>query len=172
MKIRSLFGVLAAGWAASILFAAASCAQLPPAASYAMAPAPGQARIWFYRELAPYSSQGEPYIRLNGAPVGVSQPGGAFYRDVPPGHYHITADSYLDDPSQDRDVNLVAGQEIYAKIVSSDYCVQGGGGRKGGGGYGRDTFYVWLYPAEAARPAIAQSAFYGGGAVAPGRPPG
>src|SRR5579864_612049 len=98
MTIRSLLGGLAGAWTGSVLLAAASCAQAPPAASYAIPPVPAQARIWFYRDLSVYSSLAEPYIRLNGAPVGVSQPGGAFYRDVPPGHYHISADSYLDDP--------------------------------------------------------------------------
>jgi hypothetical protein len=166
MTIRSLLGVLAAAWTGSVLLAAASCAQMPPAAS-------GQARIWFYRDLSPYSSLAEPYIRLNGAAVGVSQPGGAFYRDVPPGHYHISADSYLDDPNQDRDVDLAPGQEIYAKILPSDHWIEGGGGggQGGGGGYHRETFYVWLYPAEAARPVIAQSAFYGEGTLTAAAPP-
>jgi len=172
MTVRSQLGVLAGAWAASVLFAAASGAQMPPAASYAISPVPVQARIWFYRDLSIYSSLAETYVRLNGAPVGVSQPGGAFYRDVPPGHYHISADSYLDDPDQDRDVDLVPGQEVYAKILPSDPWIEGGGGgSRGGGGYHRETFYVWLYPAEAARPAIAQSSFHGGGALTAARPP-
>jgi hypothetical protein len=174
MTIRSLSGVLAGAWTASVLFAAASCAQMPPAASRAVSPVPGQARIWFYRDMSIYSSLAEPYIRLNGAAVGVSQPGGAFYRDVPPGHYHISADSYLDDPDQDRDVDLAPGQEIYAKILPSDHWIEGGGGGGnggGGGGYHREKIYVWLYSAEAARPAIAQSSLYGGGALAAAMPP-
>jgi len=42
----------------------------------------------------------------------------------------------------------------------------GGGGDEGGGGggdYNRDTFYVWLIPAEVARGDVSRSAFYGGG---------
>jgi hypothetical protein len=173
MTIRSLLAMLAASFAGSVLFAAASSAQIPPAASYRVSPAPGQARIWFYRDLTIYSSLAVPYIRLNGAVVGVSQPGGSFYRDVLPGQYHISADSYLDDPEQARDVVLAPGQEIYAKILPSDHWIEGGGGggRGGGGsGYHRETLYVWLYPAEVARPIIAHSAFYGGGALG-GRPP-
>src|SRR5204862_2972188 len=49
-------------------------------------PPPGMARIWWYREMQPYSSLATPYVRINGAIAGVSQPGGAFYNDVPPGH--------------------------------------------------------------------------------------
>ncbi len=66
-----------------------------------------------------------PVVRLNGVAVGASYPGGAFYRDVPPGHYHLSADSYLDDPEQDRDVDLAPGQEIYAKILPSDHWIEG-----------------------------------------------
>jgi hypothetical protein len=163
MTSRSLLGVLAAAGAGSLLFTAASCAQMPPpVASVIPLVPPGQARIWFYRDLSVYSSMATPYVRLNGAAVGVSQPGGAFYRDVPPGHYHISADSFLDDPHQDRDVDLAPGQEIYAKILSEDHWIEGGGGggdMGGGSSYRRDTFDVRLYPPETARPAIAQSSF-------------
>jgi hypothetical protein len=78
--------------------------------------------------------------------VGVSQAGGAFYLDVPPGHCNISADSYLADPNQTRDVDLVPGQKIYAKVLPSDPWIEGGGGDNRGGGYLRNTFYVWLYP--------------------------
>jgi hypothetical protein len=176
MTIRPLFQLLAAALVASLVPAAASHAQTPPTAPAAIAPIPaGEARIWFYRDLAPYESLAETWVRLNGAAVGVSQAGGSFYRDVPPGHYHISADSYLDDVNQTRDVDLVAGQEIYAKVLPSDPWIQGGGGGGGrgggGGGYRRDTFFVWLYPAETARPVIAQSWFYGGGTLTATRPP-
>lgn len=174
MSINLLFRLLAPASAGSVLWISASCAQMPPATASALPTVtPNQARIWFYRDLAPYSSLATSVVRLNGAAVGASYPGGAFYRDVPPGHYHLSADSYLDDPSQDRDVDLAPGQEIYAKVLPSDHWIEGGGGggKGGGGGYHRETFYVWLYPAEAARPAIAQSSFYGGGALAAAMPP-
>jgi hypothetical protein len=174
MSADLLFRLLAPVCAGGALLATASWAQIPPPAASAMPPvSPGQARIWFYRDLAPYSSLATPYVRLNGAAVGVSQPGAAFYGDVPPGHYHLSADSYLDAPDQDRDVDLASGQEVYAKILPGDHWIEGGGGGGkggGGGGYHRETFYVWLYPAEVARPIIAHSAFYGGGALG-GRPP-
>jgi hypothetical protein len=175
MSINLLFRLLVPASAGSVLWISASWAQMPPAAASAIPPiSPGHARIWFYRDLAPYSSMATPYVRLNGAAVGVSQPGGAFYGDVPPGHYHLSADSYLDAPEQDRDVDLAPGQEAYAKILPEDHWIEGGGGgggEGGGGGYHRETFYVWLYPAEAARPAIAHSSFYGGGAVVAAMPP-
>ena len=157
--------VLPAG-AALLLFATSGYAQLPPT------PSAGMARVWFYRDMAPYSSLATPFVRLNGVVAGVSQPGGASYRDVPPGHYHISVDSYGVDFGQTKDVDLAPGAEIYAKVVSNDHWIEGGGGgRGGGGGYHRDTFYVWLYPAEQARPVIAQSWFYGGGTLTAQVPP-
>jgi hypothetical protein len=175
MTIHPLFRSLALAWLASALFAAGSYAQTPTAAPVAHTPIPGgDARVWFYRDLAPYENLAETFVRLNGAAVGVSQAGGAFYVDVPPGHYNISADSYLAAPEQTSNVDLVAGQEVYAKVLPSDPWIEGGGGggNRGGGGYRRNTFYVWLYPPEAARPAIAQSPFYGSGTLTAARPPG
>jgi hypothetical protein len=134
-------------------------------------PPPGMARIWWYRALEPYSSLATPYVRLNGAIAGVSQPGGAFYVDVPPGHYHMSADTVGVDFGQTKDVDLMPGMQIFAKIVSNDNWISGGGGGRGGGGggYRRDTFYVWLYPVEQAWPVIAQGYFYGGGPLYAGQ---
>ena len=139
-----------------LLVAMAGCAQPPPAAPYLATPvAPGMARIWFYRDMNPNDILATPYVRLNGVVAGVSEPGGAFYRDVPPGRYRISADSYYDDLHLDRDVDVAPGAEVYARVVPLENTVQGGGVT--GGGYRRNNYYVWLYPPEAARPAIAHS---------------
>jgi len=152
--------------AAILLLATAACQQLPTTASVAIPSIPaGEARVWFYRSLDIYDSLNTPYIRMNDAIVAISQPGGASYRDVPAGQYHIKVDSFLDDPRQDQNVSLVPGQELYVKIVPLRDWIQGGGGGDpggGGGSYGRDTFYVWLIPPETARADVARSAFYGG----------
>jgi len=147
--------------------AGAACAQLPSTASVAVPPIPaGEARVWFYRSGNPYDGVGTPYLRMNEAIVGISEPGGASYRDVPAGPYHITVDSYGKDFNQDKNVQLAAGQELYVKIVSLRAWITGGGGGgdgAGGSDYDRDTFYVWLIPREIARADVARSAFYGGG---------
>jgi hypothetical protein len=144
---------------------AAACSQLPPTASVTVPPIPpGEARVWFYRNGGPYDGVGTPYLRMNEAIVGISEPNGASYRDVPAGPYHITVDSYGKDFNQDKNVQLAAGQELYVKIVSLRSWIGGGGGAENGSGdFGRDTFYVWLIPAEVARSDVARSAFYGGG---------
>jgi len=171
MTIRPLLRLLMPAWAGSVLLTAASCAQPPSTASYPTPPVPAkEARVWFYRDLAPYEKLATPYVRLNSAVAGVSQPGGAFYRDVPPGHYHISADSYGVDSNQTQDVDLAPGAEIFAKVIVLDNLIQGGGGGRSSG-YRRDTFYVWLYPPDAARAAIAQSWFYGNGTLTAALPP-
>jgi len=120
------------------------------------------ARIWFYRDLNPNETLATPYIRLNGAAAGVSEPGGAFYRDVAPGRYHISVDSYVEDRHNDADVALAPGAEAYAKVLPLDDIVQGGGGAVGGG-YRRNTYVVWIYPPDLARPIVARSYFTAGG---------
>jgi hypothetical protein len=146
-----------------LLLATAGCAQPPAAAPFLATPvAPSMARIWFYRDLNPNDILATPYIRLNGAVAGVSEPGGAFYRDVAPGRYHISVDSYYQDLHNDADVALVPGTEVYAKVLPMDTFVMGGGGSTGGG-YRRPNYVVWLYPPETGRTAVARSYFTAGG---------
>jgi len=156
---------------AAVLFLAPPLYAQPVAsATVSNVPPPGMARIWWYRALEPYSSLATPYVRLNGAIAGVSQQGGAFYVDVPSGHYHLSVDTVGVDFGQTKDVDLAPGMQLFAKVVSNDnWITGGGGGRGGGGGYRRDTFYVWLYPVEQAWPVIAQSYFYGGGPLYAGQ---
>jgi hypothetical protein len=111
-----------------LLLATAACAQLPSTASVTIPPIPrGEARVWFYRQVDIYDSLNTPYIRMNEKIVAISEPGGASYRDVPAGQYHITVDSYGKDFNQDKDVALVPGQELYVKIVSLRDWIAGGG---------------------------------------------
>jgi len=152
--------------AAVLLLAATACVQSPPPiASVAIPPIPaGNARVWFYRPIDAYDSMATPYIRMNDAIVATSMPNGASYRDVPAGPYHITVDSYGKDFNQDKNVQLAAGQELFVEIVSlRSWVPTGSGGDESGGGgdFGRNTFYVWLIPADKARDEVARSAFYG-----------
>jgi len=143
--------------ATAFLSIATSCAQLPPTSAVAIPPIPsGAARIWFYRDYEPYETLARPYVRLNEQIVGISEPGGAFYRDVPPARYSITVDTAGRDVNQFAEIDLAAGQQAYAKVLSlrswlADDCLAWGG---------CDTFYVRLMRAEAARPAIDRSPFY------------
>src|SRR5438067_58098 len=114
MKFQSLFKRLLPAVAGMTLLGTGTGADAayPPAAQYVSSAAPAnQARIWFYRVANPYDSTGTPYVRLNGAVVGVSQPGTAFFVDVPPGHYHLSADSFGEDYNQTRDIDIGPGCE-------------------------------------------------------------
>jgi hypothetical protein len=148
-----------------LLFAAAGCVQLPPVGSVAIPPIPqSQARVWFYRDANVYDSLERPFVRLNGGVVGLSEPGGAFYRDVTPGNYHVSVDSYLPPFNSTRDVYLASGQQMYFKVLPERYICGGGGDSSGGGGdCMRANFYVWTIPPEIAQTAMARSQFYPGG---------
>ena len=140
-------------WASGLLLIAAGCAEPPATAQVAVAVPPvpaGQARIWFYRDWLPSESLNLANIDVNGGYYGSVANGSAFYRDVPPGHYHIAPVSYNRDFNQDRNVDLAPGQQVYVKILSSQSwdgacrnCV-------------RDTFYAWLIPQEVAQAEIAR----------------
>jgi hypothetical protein len=101
-----------------------------------------------------------PGIRLNDTVVGELEPRGAFYRDTAPGHYHVAVDSYVPDPNAARDVNLIAGQQVYFKILSENNSFSGGG-ISNDTGSSRATFHVWLIPAAVAQRDVAGSPFYG-----------
>lgn len=146
--------------ATSLLLALASCSQLPPTSSAVIPPiGAGAARIWLYRNDGPYDSHDRPYLRLNGQVAGIVETNGALYRDVPPGHYAVTVDSYgVPYPNQFAEFDLAAGQEAFIKVLSMR--------ERAGGGEAialRALFFTQLLPAEAARAAIATTPFYGAG---------
>ena len=157
-------GAAARQWrrgAMTLLLLLAGCSQLPPTSSVMVAPVPaGESRIWLYRNEGTYESHETPYFRLNGQPVGISEPNAALYRDVPPGHYTVSVDSYgVPYPNQFANFDIHGGQEIFIKVVSMHERVGGGGDS----GFGlRAIFYTWLIPADAARPEISGIPFYGG----------
>lgn len=146
---------------AGMLLATAACSEQPVTASVAVPAIPaGEARVWFYRDDGPYESQVRPYLRVNDTVVGEMAPRGAFYQDMAPGHYHIAVDSYMRDANTSRDVNLVAGQQLYFKIVSLQ-GFYGGGGQSGDSDYSRPLFNIWLMPPMVAQAHVARSPFDG-----------
>ena len=148
------------GAALACFLATTNCAQLPPTSSVAIPSIPsGSARVWFYPGYERYETLARPYVRLSEQVAGISEPCGAFYRDVAPAHYSITVDSARRDVNQLADVDLAAGQETDTKILSlrswlAEDCMTWGG---------CDTFYVRLMPAEAAHADISRHLLYGGG---------
>jgi len=99
-------------WISGLMLIAAGCADpstMPKAPSAAPPVPAGQARIWFFRDWEPSESLNLANIDVNGSYFGSVANGGAFYRDVSPGHYHITPQSYGQDFNQDQDVDLAPG---------------------------------------------------------------
>ena len=137
---------------------------VPTAGRTAPVPA-GEARIWVYREYLPYESLATPYVRFNGAIIGVSQPGAVFYRDVPPGTYAVTVDSIGTDINQFTTVTVAPRQQVFVKVLVSNSWDSGGGGgdRGGAGGWARPTFYTWQIQPQAAAAEISTMPLYNGG---------
>jgi hypothetical protein len=156
---------LSLGAATAVLLAAIiGCAQLgPTAAPIATAPIPpipaGDARIWVYRTYEPYANHWLPAVYANGATIGWAQLGGAFYRDLAPGHYHITAETWGVDLNQSSDLDLAAGQQAYIRIVSAPNWFAIPNSRNA---YARPTYYAWSILPQVAVAQIAPLAFNGG----------
>jgi hypothetical protein len=89
-------------------------------------PAPAAGRIWIYRIFDPSMTLDTPYVRINGAIVAVSRPGSAFYRDLPPGNYRITADSLGSAPGQFASLTLAAGQTVFVKVDADNWWAGAG----------------------------------------------
>lgn len=103
------------------LFAVAAEAQQMPAL------ASGYARIWILRQYEPSDSLRTPVMYINDAPIGASQPGTIFYRDLPAGAYRVTVDSCTKDVNQDANLNLAPGIHVYLEIQSLSSSVRAWG---------------------------------------------
>jgi hypothetical protein len=145
---------------AILLAAITGCAHPTPTAAAAIPPIPaGEARIWVYRTYEPYADHWLPAVYANGGTIGWAQLGGAFYRDVAPGHYHMTVWSLGVDFNQSSDLDLATGQQAYIRIVSLPSWEESGFRRT----YQRPTYYAWLIPPQVAAAEIAPLDFQGGG---------
>jgi uncharacterized protein DUF2846 len=118
-------------------------------------PAPGLARIYFYRDWEPYESMSRPFIYLNDAPAQISEPGGISFRDLAPGEYHISVDSQGTYPHQFKMLALRAGDIRYVKIESLRDWFRGPF-------WYRDTFVVALIPERQAKGEIADKRYVPG----------
>lgn len=150
------------------LLGVAGCAPAgPPFASVAIAPVPpGMARVYLYRWLEPYESVAETTAYFNGQPVGITETGSVLYRDVAPGQYTITVDSWGSYPNQFKTVTMRAGKSAYARIESLKSwapCGSGEGAAGGGGSEGCwDTFVVQIVDPAVARDEIRDLRFVSG----------
>lgn len=138
------------GLAGGLALAVSGCATPLPAPTPLAA---DHARIWFYRAWEPSESLNLADIDVNGGYFGSVANGGVFYRDVPPGRYHIAPASFVPNANQDRNVELAPGQQVYVKILS---LVSWGSDDSAGRNIERDAFYAWVIPPEVALTEIAR----------------
>ena len=108
-------------WAARAIF----CALLPVVTGCATGPgydsmhaaepavAASQGRFYFYRDPSFEGWAIQPAIKIDGAKVGDSVPGGYFYVDEPPGTYKITATTEKEEAVN---VTIAAGQSRYIRF--------------------------------------------------------
>src|ERR1700759_4855549 len=131
-----------------LMLSATACA-IPPAPQVT-APPPGQARIWFYRVWDPSESLNAANIDVNGVYVGSVEPGGAFYRDVAPGTYHIAPQNRYLDFGQNTNVAIVSGQQVFIKVLDLSSWANA---VSGGQFYvRRDAWYARIVPPQYALP--------------------
>ena len=111
-------------------------------------------RFFFYRDYEPYESLGRPYVTMNGEVAGISEPGGVFYRDFPPGTFLIAVRNNTFYPDQDKTVTAAAGQTFYVKVASIL------GYNSGNSSYDPDTFAVSIVDPRDGQREIASKRYF------------
>jgi hypothetical protein len=81
---------------------------------------PGQARVWFLRQLLPGSIMTPPTVYVNGATIARSAEGTAFYRDFSPGHYKFTVENCLPQEDKTGQTMTLQPNKQYAILVQQD----------------------------------------------------
>lgn len=137
-------------WAGGLLLVLSACAGSPTPPPVPVAA--NQARIWFYRDWQPSESLNLANVDLNGAYFVSIANGGALYRDVPPGRYLVTPDSFVPNTRQDATIELAPGQQAFMKIVS---LTSWGSNNTASKNIARDAFWVWPIPPQVAEAEIA-----------------
>ena len=141
--------------AGALLMIATGCAARAPVAEAPISA--GQGRIWVYRNWLPSESLNLANIDVNGVYFGSIENGGVFYRDVAPGTYHIVPESWGHNPSttpsQDTNIAVVPGQQVYIKIVDLTSWATSVSASKN---FQRDAFWAWLIPPQVAQAEIAR----------------
>jgi hypothetical protein len=150
------------GVAGGVLLLPVACVH-PPGVSAAAAvasPVPaGAARIWFYREYEPSVSLNDANVFLNGTPAATVPPdGSALYRNVAPGRYRVSVETFGTDVNQAKDLDLAPGQDAFVKIESLRGWVSGGDMSE----FNRDTFYVSVVSPQIARTELVNHPLSGG----------
>jgi hypothetical protein len=118
-RVRGAIGALLVG--CLILLAGVACPSLAATPDQAPPVAPGQARMWFLRQLSPGTDMTAPMIYANGAPLAGSSQGTAFYRDFAPGTYAFTVEDCRPGAQTSLTLALDPGNEFALQLQQNDY---------------------------------------------------
>jgi len=149
-----------------LTLSAAACTT-PPAPEVA-APAPGRARIWFYRLWDPSESLNAANIEVNGVYFGSVESGGAFYRDVAPGVYQIVPQNQYFDVNQNTNVAVVPGEQVFIAVLDLSSWANAVSGAQWY--VHRDAWYARLVPPQYALAQIANPALVPRSSARPAAP--
>jgi hypothetical protein len=118
-RVRGAIGALLVG--CLIVLAGVVSPSLAATPDQAPPVAPGQARIWFLRQLSPGTDMTAPMIYANGAPLaGISQ-GTVFYRDFAPGTYAFSVEDCRPGAQTSLTLSLDPGNEFALQLQQNDY---------------------------------------------------
>ena len=93
---------------------AATPDQAPPVA-------PGQARVWFLRQLSPGTDMTAPMIYANGTPLAISSQGTTFYRDFAPGSYVFSIQDCRPGAQAALTLSLGPGNQFVLQLQQNDF---------------------------------------------------
>jgi hypothetical protein len=103
----------------------------------------GMARVWFLRPAGSLNGNvwaAAPVIYANGAPIGDMPAGTEFYRDLRPGTYRFTVQSYGLPTGQADTLQLAAGTQTYLEVQWISSWQQGY--PEAGWGFAPNTFGI------------------------------
>lgn len=92
---------------------AASPDQAPPVA-------PGQARVWFLRQLLPGEQFHPPMLYVDGRPITTIGEGTTFYRDFAPGQYKFSVENCLPQSGSSQTMTLQPHTQYALQVTQDD----------------------------------------------------
>lgn len=111
---KSAIAILALGIACFVIGGCATGPNYSTLASTLPPVAPGQGRVFLYRDSLYKGSAIQPDILIDGRHVGSAVPGGVFFVDLPPGLHAVLCDKLTTN------IHLVAGESRYVCLENYD----------------------------------------------------
>jgi hypothetical protein len=85
---------------------------------FAAANTAGAGGLWLYRVFFAGDTMSMPAVAIDGVPAGYALAGTSFYRDVPAGTHVVSVESRGTGLTQQQQIAVGPGQELYVQIAS------------------------------------------------------